>query len=223
MNKNYQAQISDKLLHYLEETFHPEDSVLEEVRLRSFAAGLPKIQVGEMDGLHLAVLAASLQPRNIVEIGTLGGYSGIHLARSLLPGGKLYTFEYDPKHARVARESFEDAGLSSSVEVHLGAALENLPKIEKEGPFDLVFIDADKPNYPRYLSWAEKNIRVGGMIIGDNTFGWGMLTDTSFASEDDRLSIMGIRQFNESLAKNPAFKTTILPTGEGLTVAVRLK
>jgi caffeoyl-CoA O-methyltransferase len=223
MTKSYQAHATEELYDYIERTFHPEDSTLGKIRERSEKAGLPSIQVGSMDGLHLEVLASATQPRKIVEIGTLGGYSGTHLARALQPGGKLFTFEYEPRHAEVARQSFKDAGVAEKTEIFLGEALKNLPKIESEGPFDVIFIDADKPNYPRYLAWAEKNIRVGGMIIGDNTFGWGLITASSFSSEEERTAILAVREFNQRLAQNDRFKTTILPTGEGLTVAIRLR
>src|SRR5262249_52086334 len=155
---------------YVEELLEPEDAILREIRDRSAQEGLPRIAVGPFDGRHLEVLARMAGARRIVEIGTLGGYSGVCLARALPPGGKLDTFEYEPKHARVAEESFRRAGVADRVRIHVGPAIDRLPEIEPEGPFDLVFIDADKGGYPAYLAWATRNLRVGGTVVADNVF-----------------------------------------------------
>src|SRR6185436_18698355 len=148
----------DKLTRYLTRVFKPEDSLLKEARERSLKAGLPEIQVGPMDALHLEVLARACGATRAVEIGALGGYSGIALARALGKGGRLHTFELDPKHAEVARESFRKAGVLDRVQIHVGPALERLPDCEKDAPFDLVFIDADKESYPAYLAWAADHL-----------------------------------------------------------------
>ena len=198
--------------HYVRETFHPEDPVLKEIRELSQKEGLPSIQVGDMDGLHLEVITRAMGVKKAVEIGTLGGYSGVSIARGLAEEGKLYTFEYNPHHAAVAQQSFKTAKVDHLVQIFVGAALEQLPTIEKLGPFDLVFIDADKVNYPNYLQWAEKNLRTGGVILADNAFGLGMTPENQEA----------IRKFNASLANSPHFRATILPTGEGLTMAVKI-
>ncbi len=155
--KSFSADSS--LFAYAHETFRPEDEVLAEIRVRAEKAGIPAIHVGAFDGLHLEVLARMAGARKIVEIGTLAGYSGVCFARALPADGKLYTFEYEPMHAEVAGESFRRAGVAEKVSTFVGPALSNLPKIEGEGPFDLVFIDADKENYPHYLEWAHRNLR----------------------------------------------------------------
>src|SRR5258708_3908088 len=124
---------------YLESVFGPEDSILAEIRARSEREKLPAIEVARFDGRHLEVIARAIGAGKIVEIGTLGGYSGVCLARALSERGTLDTFEYEARHAAVAEESFRRAGLSARVKIHVGAALENLPKIESRGPFDLVF------------------------------------------------------------------------------------
>lgn len=217
------GQDDPKIAKYVEDVFKPEDSVLREIRQRSLKAGLPEIQVGSIDSLHLEVLARGFGARKIVEIGTLGGYSGVCLCRALPSDGKLYTFEFSPHHAEVAKESFKKAGFSNQVEIFVGPAVETLPSINKQGPFDLVFIDADKQSYPRYFEWAAENLRKGGAILADNTFAWGMIADEKFEDRQDETQVKALREFNHKAATDPRFKSTILPTGEGLTLAVKIK
>src|SRR5947209_20249810 len=131
-----------KLAHWAEQVFHPEDETLREIRERGVREGLPPIAVGRFDGLHLEVLARACGARKAVEIGTLGGYSGVCILRGLSRDGTLDTFEYSPKHAEVARQSFAKAGFQDRARIHVGRAVEELRKIESDGPFDLVFIDA---------------------------------------------------------------------------------
>lgn len=222
VNKDFQYEGPD-LNSYLSRTFHPEDDVLVQVRQAMEAAGLPEIQVGEMDGLHLQVLARTCGASKAVEIGTLGGYSGIHLLRGMGEGSHLWTFEKDPAAAEVARKSFELAGVSDRVTLICGDASEKLSEIEEHGPFDLVFIDADKNGYPCYLEWSEKNLRKGGLVIGDNTFAFGMIANTAGSLQPRDVKIVeSLRKFNERVAQGGRFLGTILPTGEGLTVGVKL-
>jgi caffeoyl-CoA O-methyltransferase len=215
--KDYSAKSDDKLSRYLTRLFRPEDPVLKETRERSLKAGLPEIQVGPMDALHLEVLARAAGARKAVEIGTLGGYSGIALARALGKGGRLHTFELDPKHADVARESFRKAGVLDRVRIHVGPALERLPDCEEDAPFDLVFVDADKESYPSYLAWAAHHLRVGGVVLGDNAFAFGEIVDGRGAGP------VAMREFNEELAQGGRFRATMLPTGEGLVMGVKVK
>lgn len=217
MSKSY-SHNSPELEEYVERVFHPEDPILKEIRERAARAGLPDIHVGKMDGLHLEVLVRSMNAKKIVEIGTLAGFSGVCMARGLPADGRLYTFEYDPKHAQVARESFAKAGLSDRVEVIVGAAVETLPSIEKHGPFDLVFIDADKPSYPAYFDWAMRNLRQGGAMLADNTFALGEIA----TSQRNSPRVQALREFNERCANDPRLRSTILPTSDGLTFAVRI-
>ncbi|HVM32897.1 MAG TPA: O-methyltransferase [bacterium] len=222
MSKSF-ARADEALQNYVLETFHPEDPVLLEIRERAAKEGLPDIHVGPMDGLHLEVIARSMGAEKIVEIGTLAGYSGVCLARALPAGGKLYCFEYEPKHAEVSRESFKRAGLADKAEIWVGDALANLPKIEAKGPFDLVFIDADKPGYPAYLAWAMEQLRVGGVVLGDNTFSGGRVADIAQETQGPKAeTVKAIRAFNRTLADDPRFRATVIPTGEGLTFAVKV-
>jgi caffeoyl-CoA O-methyltransferase len=209
------------LARWAEATFEPEDAVLAEIRGRSARAGLPSIQVGRMDGLHLEVLTRAVCAKKLVEIGTLGGYSGVCLARGMGPDGFLHTFELLPAHARVARESFERAGVARQVTVHVGHARDELVCIEGDGPFDLVFIDADKESYPDYLAWAGRHLRVGGVVLADNAFAFGHVHETSPGA--DARAVAPLRAFAERLARGGRFRATMIPTGEGLAMGVKVR
>ena len=222
MEKDY-SNVNTKIAGYVKQVFRPEDSILKEIRERSKREGLPEIQVGDMDSLHLEVITRATGAKKAVEIGTLGGYSGVSILRGLSKSGKLYTFEYDPHHASVAKESFKKAGFEKQVEIFVGPAIENLPKIRKQGPFDLVFIDADKESYPKYLEWAAENLKVGGVVLADNTFGFGMIADQEIVDKQDALDVEAIRKFNLTITQSGKFRATILPTGDGLTMGVKIK
>jgi caffeoyl-CoA O-methyltransferase len=216
-NKGF-GQGDPKLGRWAEALFAPEDPVLSEIRARSIAAGLPAIAVGRMDGLHLEVIARSIAARRAVEIGTLGGYSGTCILRGM-DEGTLDTFELMEHNAAVARESFAKAGFAARARIHIGPAVEKLRDIERQGPFDLVFIDADKTGYPVYLAWAEEHLRVGGVVLLDNAFGWGGVADGAERDE----SIVALRTTNERLARGGRFRATMLPTEEGLAFGVKLR
>jgi caffeoyl-CoA O-methyltransferase len=217
------GQNDPRIAQYASDLFRPEDQTLAEIRQRAAESGLPPIHVGQMDGLHLEVLARMSGARKAVEIGTLAGYSGVSLLRGMGEGARLYTFEYEPKHAEVARESFKRADLAGQVELFVGPALSRLPEIERHGPFDLVFIDADKVNYPGYLAWAADHLRVGGVVLGDNTFAWGTIADDKFEDAEAEVAARALQRFNHEAARGGRFRATVLPTGEGLTVAVKVK
>ena len=207
-----------ELAAYTERTFAPEDEQLAEIRKRSTAAGLPAIQVGALDGLHLEVLARACGVKKAVEIGTLGGYSGVCMLRGMPDDGKLWTCEIDPGHAEVARESFRRAGYGGRAEVVVGPALHTLGAIAAHGPFDLVFIDADKENYPGYLDWAAEHLRVGGTVLGDNAFLFGEVVQ-----EPTTPRIVAMRAFHQKLVRGGRFRSTMIPTGEGLSLGVKVK
>src|SRR5262249_13517567 len=159
------------------------DPVLYAAMKANAAAELPAIDVAPNQGKLLQLFANIVQAKKILEIGTLGGYSTIWLARALPAGGRLISLEFSPKHADVAKSNIQRAGLSDRVEIRVGAALDSLPLIEKEGhaPFDFIFIDADKPNNPGYLEWAIKLSRPGTLIIVDNVVRDGAVADVSNA------------------------------------------
>ncbi|MCF2148275.1 O-methyltransferase [Desmonostoc muscorum LEGE 12446] len=195
---------------YLTDLFVPPDPVLDAALEASAAAGLPPHNVSPNQGKLLLLLAQLQGARTILEIGTLGGYSTIWLARALPSDGYLITLEADPKHARVAQNNIARAGLNDLVELRLGQALSTLPQLAAEGrsPFDLIFIDADKPNNPDYLAWALKLSRRGSLIVADNVVRNGAVIDT--ASGD--ASVQGVRRFNELLASEPRVSATALQT-----------
>ncbi|MGH7993654.1 MAG: O-methyltransferase [Limisphaerales bacterium] len=195
---------------YLTDLLEPADPVLAAALADSAAAGLPSINVSPNQGKLLQVLAKIQGARNILEIGTLGGYSTIWLARALPAGGRLITLEYDPKHAEVARANLARAGLAGVVQVRVGRALDTLPQLAAEGrgPFDLIFIDADKPGTADYFGWALKLSRRGSLIIVDNVVRKGAVVDPG--SEDPR--IQGMRRFFDVLAAEKRVSATALQT-----------
>jgi len=210
------------LARWAEAVFDPTDEGLEELRRRASREGLPGIHVGPMDGLHLEVIARACGARKAVEVGTLAGLSGICLLRGMGPKGHLHTFEREPKHAALARESFERAGLLGQVTLHLGEARKELRAIEGEAPFDLVFIDADKEGYPDYLAWAEEHLREGGVVLADNAFAFGHVHEAD-PSAEDRAAVAPLRRFAERLARGGRFRATLIPTAEGLAMGVKVR
>jgi caffeoyl-CoA O-methyltransferase len=209
-----------RLAGYVAKTYVPEDDVLREIRERCSLHGLPDIQIAALDARHLEVLASVAGARHAVEIGTLGGYSGVSLLRGMGIGGVLDTIEIDPRHAEVARESFRRAGYTTQARIHLGPALQILPRLSEKGPFDLCFIDADKESYPDYLNWAADNLRPGGLVIADNVFLFGELPDKPTGGR--ATAIAGMQAFHQILANSGRFRATVLPTGEGMAVGVRI-
>lgn len=195
---------------YITDALVPTDTVLDSVLRENEAAGLPPIHVAANQGKFLMLLAQVHGARNILELGTLGGYSTIWLARALPAGGKVITLEFEPKHAAIAKAGFARAGLADVIELRVGPALETLPKIEAEGsgPFDLIFIDADKPSYPEYFEWAVKLSRKGSVIVVDNVVRNGELTNP--ACEDPR--VHAVRRFYELVAKDKRVSATALQT-----------
>ncbi|KAJ1525195.1 hypothetical protein ONE63_010027 [Megalurothrips usitatus] len=203
------------------------DDVLREVVVRAERQKVPPLHVGTMDGLTLEVIIRMAGYKKMVEVGTLAGFSGIQIARALGPDGHLHTIEVNPAFAEVARESFRKAGVEDRVTVHVGQAAEVLERLSELGPFDAVFIDADKENYPVYLDWVERgHIRVGGAVFADNTFGFGHVWREADSIVDNpklRSQVAGLRTINARLAASPNFRATQLPTNQGLTMAVRLQ
>ena len=195
---------------YFTDLLLPTDAALDAALKASTEAGLPSINVSPNQGKFLHLLARVQGARAILEIGTFGGYSTIWLARALSDDGRMITLEADPKHATVARANIARAGLDKVVELRLGPALDTLPKLAQEshGPFDLIFIDADKPGYPDYFAWALKLSRRGTLIIADNVVRKGAVID--HASND--LNVQGARRFNAMLAAEPRVSATAIQT-----------
>ena len=209
---------------FLTDVLSPDDAALAAARRASDDAGLPAIAVSAPQGKLLFVLARAIGARRILEIGTLGGYSTIWLARALAPGGRLVSLEYAPRHAQVARGNLARAGLADVVDVRVGKALDTLPTLATEPPepFDLVFVDADKAPYAQYLEWAIRLTRPGALIVGDNVIRGGRILHP-----DADADAAGVRVFLERLAADPRVEGTALQTvgakgWDGLAIAVRV-
>jgi len=194
-------QQEEETRHKIETTiariFAPEDEGLRYALSSAKQAGLPEIQISPSQGKFLQLLAAACNARKILEIGSLGGYSGIWLARALPPGGRFITLEINPAHAEVVRGSFAKAGVSDRAEIRVGKALDLLPQLEGEAPFDLVFIDADKQPYPQYLEWALRLTRPGSIIVADNCIRGGR----GFGDPLDEGSA-GVVEYNRRIASD---------------------
>lgn len=204
------SELWSRVDEYLVERLVPVDHALDAALSANATAGLPPHDVAPNQGKFLHLLARMVGARRILEIGTLGGYSTIWLARALPEGGKVVTLEADPRHAEVALANLERAGVSPAVELRLGPAVASLAALRKEGvePFDLVFIDADKPNNPAYLEGSLALSRPGTVIVGDNVVRDGALVDPD--SEDDR--VQGVRRFFDLIAADPRLEATALQT-----------
>jgi predicted O-methyltransferase YrrM len=198
---------------YVSRLLAPHDEVLEAAIAASDEAGLPPIQVSPPQGKLLALLAKSIGARVALEFGTLGAYSTIWLGRALPAGGSLVTLEADPAYAEVAGSNIERAGLGGVVDIRVGPALETLPLLEREGtgPFDLVFIDADKVNTPEYFAWSLERTRPGGLIVADNVIRDGALVDP----ETEDPTIPAQRRFHEMLAAESRVEATTIQTVGG--------
>lgn len=208
-------QTQAALRRYVDDLFITEDEALQWIQLETARNALPQISLASQEGHLLQFLVKAVGARKAVEIGTLAGYSGTWLARALPDDGKLYTLEANPKHAAVARASFERAGVSQKVELIEGPALKSLGKIAVHGPFDFVFIDANKDDYPQYLDWAADHLRPGGMVAAHNAFLSGGIL--SLHNEADR----GIHAFNQALAADHRLFGTILAIGDGMAAGIR--
>jgi caffeoyl-CoA O-methyltransferase len=206
---------SDELSKFIDQTYAAEDDVLRQVRAHSRAGGLPEIQIKPEEGRFLQFLVAAGRVRRALEIGTLGGYSGIWIARGLRRGGRLITLEREPAHARVAGENFERAGVSRQVEIRVGEA-QRLLREMRGARFDFIFIDAEKRGYPAYLRWAIAHLSPHGLLAAHNAFRHGGLVDPADTSEETR----ALRLFHQRLSRTRGWISTVFPGGDGMAVAV---
>lgn len=201
-----------EILDWLAGVHAPHDAALARAFDAPAAHGMPAIQLGASEAKAVALLLRLAGARKVVEVGTLAGYSALAMARAVPDDGRVWTIEFDPKHVRVARENLAAAGLASKVTVLEGAGLDVLPTLEASGPFDAVFVDADKRNYDGYGRWAARNVRKGGLLIGDNAFLFGRLLE-------DSAEAAAMRRFHEEARET--FDTVCLPTLDGMLVGVR--
>jgi caffeoyl-CoA O-methyltransferase len=214
-DKAFGANVSE-LHDYLSRTFGPEDEKFKAIRRNAEEAGLPPIHVSPFDGKLLTFFTKLINARRVVEIGTLAGYSTICLAQGLAQDGRIWTFEKSPEHAAVARNHFKLWGYETTITLIEGSALHNLSDFKKS-PCDLVFIDANKSDYPAYLEWAVQNTRPGGLILADNTLAWNQVH-----TDNMEPNVVSLRQYNAAAGKHTQLMSVMIPTGEGLTASIRL-
>ena len=201
-----------QLLDWTTKVHASHDAALQQAFDAPAQHGLPAIQLAPSEAKLTELLLKLAGAKKVVEVGTLAGYSALRLARALPPDGHVHTIEYDPKHAAVAREVIAKAGESARITVHVGKGVDVLPTLEPHGPFCGVFIDADKESYDQYGRWAAKNLRQGGLLLGDNVFLFGDLLD-----ETPRAAAM--RRFHEEAKAH--FDTVCIPTPDGLLLGIR--
>ncbi len=207
---------------YVDQTFGLRDPDLDRIRAELDARGVEFMSISSAEGRILQFLVRGFGMRKIVEVGALFGYSALCMAKALPADGVVYALEKNPENARIASELLAASPDGGKIRLMQGDARQILREIEADGPFDMVFIDADKAAYPDYLDWAEKNVRRGGLIVGDNTFLFGALWGESRDSENSERRIQAMTEFNRRLADPRRFNSTIIPTYEGMTVAQKL-
>jgi caffeoyl-CoA O-methyltransferase len=207
--------MADRAGDYIASLFGAEDQLLADLREEADRTGLPPIAISADEGRLLQVLLTSIGARRVLEVGTLGGYSAICMARALPADGRLLTIEIDERHAAFARRYIARADLAGRVDVRIGRAIEVLPSLDGE-VFDAMFLDADKEPLPTYFEWALRLVRPGGLIIGDNALWGGRVYESS--EEDERTR--AVREFNRRMATDPRVLGIIVPTHDGVAVAV---
>jgi predicted O-methyltransferase YrrM len=208
----------DSLSVYVSQVFAVEDPILKRIRQDIPRMGLPAINISPEEGRFLQLLVRACKARRALEFGALGGYSGIWIARGLVEAGKLITLEVDAYHAQVARDHFAAAGVSQQVEVRLGEAHKLLNDLAAEGPYDFVFIDADKIGYPDYFEWSLENTSPGAIITAHNAFQGGRIVSEQAADEGTRV----IRALNQRVASDSRLISSIFPAGDGTLVALKV-
>ncbi len=208
--------VNEQLLAYAEQLFAPEDAALQEIRAMQEREGLPDIAISPDEGKILAVLLTAIGARRVLEIGTLGGYSGVWMARVLPAGGMLTTIEADPKHAATARRAFERAGVADRVRLIEASALEVLPTLSPG--YDAIFVDADKEPLEQYYQHAMRLLRRGGLLLCDNAFFNGRVTDP----RDTAADVQGVRAFNRLAAGDARLAAAVVPVRDGLVVGVKV-
>lgn len=209
-------------IEYIEKLYAEEDIHLQNIRKSIDDNGLRAINIRAYEGKILQVLLKIHGAKNIVEVGTLAGYSTLWLARALPEDGFLYSFEKEEKTAEIARNNISQTDVLNKVEIISGDAHENLKKIEDKAPFDAIFIDAEKSGYIKYLEWADQNLRQGGLIIADNVLFNGMVADKSWSNKQEEKIVNHIENFNQAIKSPLKYESIIIPTLEGLSVSIKL-
>ncbi len=206
------THLREEIVSYLDPIHAPHDNALKVAFDAPASEGMPEIQVGPAEGKLLYLLLRLAGAKKVVEVGTLAAYSAIWMARALPEDGHLWTVEASPKHAAVARENLRTAGLQDKASVIEGEAMVILPQLEPYGPFDAVFIDADKGNYDSYGWWAERNLKTGGLLMADNAFFFGRLMEQGPEAE-------AVRRMHQEAARS--FDSVCIATGDGMLLGVK--
>lgn len=214
-------KLFEQVDQYISNLLGYEDEALIAATNSLAQAGMPAISISPNQGKFLQILALLANAKNILELGTLAGYSTIWMARALPPEGKLITLEYDPKHAAVAQQNIDRAGLTQQIDIRVGKALDILPDLQSEAPFDMIFIDADKPPYAEYFQWAIRLSRPGTLIIADNVIREGKVLSEAPADE----MVAGVQRFNNVLGASTDVTATIvqmvgMKDHDGMAIAV---
>lgn len=211
--------VTEEVYEYMTSLFSAEDDLLRQLRKDAIAAGLPEIHISPEQGAFMQVLLRGIGAKKVIEVGTLGGYSAIIMARALPEDGHLVTIERDPLRGEFAAEQARKAGLGDKIEVRTGSGVDVLEReLAGTGPYDFAFIDADKPGYVRYLELIYPMMRKGGMIAGDNALAGGRITDAN----SDEPHVQGMQAFNKAVAAHPGLQGSIVPIGDGMCLATVL-
>ena len=211
--------LNTELAHYIEENFSSEDAFLTELNREAAANSIPDICIGGAQGAFLQLFLRSMNARYVLEIGSLAGYSAITMARALPEGGKVICLELNPTFCEFIRRKAIEAGLQDKIEVYEGNAAEFLASYHPTFAFDFIFIDADKPQYLKYLELSLPLLRAGGVIAGDNALAWGYVADAEPSYEPH--NVLGIQQFNKAIATHPAPMSCFLPVGDGMVMGLK--
>ncbi len=213
------SPVTEAIHDYMVRLFPAEDALLRQLRTDAVAAGLPEIHISPEQGAFMQVLLRGIEAKKVIEVGTLGGYSAIMMARALPEDGHLVTIERDPLRGEFATEQIRKAGLAHKAEVRVGSGIDILEReLAGTGPYDFAFIDADKPGYVRYLELIYPMMRKGGMIAGDNALAGGRIIDET----TDEPHVLGMQAFNKAVAEHPGLQGAIVPIGDGICLATVL-
>lgn len=213
---------NSQVIDYISSLYATEDITLTSIQKSINNNGIRAINVSPLEGRILQILLQIHQSKKVVEVGTLAAYSTTWIARALPDGGILYSFEKDEVVAKIARQNLTGSDVENKVTIISGDAHEKLKTIENDGPFDAIFIDAEKSGYVKYLEWADRNIRKGGLIIADNTLQAGNITKTQFENKREEKTINAIKAFNEAISNKQKYSSIIIPTSEGLSISIKL-
>ncbi len=206
---------TQQLKQYVRRLYATDDAALQGAQEAATDEGLPGISIGPEEGRFLQLVATAIGAQRALEVGTLAGYSGIWIVRGLGQEGRLVTLESEPRHAEVARASFARAGIGDRVDVKVGPALESLARLGDVEPFDLVFLDADKSEYPAYLDWALRLTRPGSAILAHNVYMGGRVADPHSDG-----AVEAVREFNRRLSEEPTLESTLIPLRDGMSLSI---